>query len=133
MLENPNQLVDPKVENYNKSIGFSGIAPSQGGQDVEDANPGDGNNSGGANPVNGGATFPKYALNEQQKLGIARIISREQSGKEGRFAEASLLANLTDKSGDDKASVNNIVAKATGKWFSTRGEYRKSYKPPKDA
>ena len=125
VLSNPNQLVDPQVKNYNKKIGFSGTVSSQGGQNL----------SGGGADGSGGstATFPKYALNETQKKGIARIISREQSGKAGRFAEASLLANLTDISGDNKATVDNIVAKARGKWFSTRGEYSKSYAPPQDA
>ena len=122
----PNAMVDPTVKNPNKYTGFT---KATGKFNVDkDVTPGD---SGSGNSTT--ATFPKYALNETQKKGIARIISKEQSGKAGRFAEASLLANLTDISGDNKATVDNIVAKARGKWFSTRGEYSKSYAPPQDA
>ena len=68
--------------------------------------------------VSGKGNFPKYALNEQQIKGIANILQHEQPGIEGRMAEASLMANLVDKTGDDKATVDNLIKKATGGWFA---------------
>ena len=68
--------------------------------------------------VSGKGDFPKYALNEQQIKGIANILQHEQPGIEGRMAEASLMANLVDKTGDDKATVDNLIKKATGGWFA---------------
>ena len=68
--------------------------------------------------VTGKGNFPKYALNEQQIKGIANILQHEQPGIEGRMAEASLMANLVDKTGDDKATVDNLIKKATGGWFA---------------
>jgi len=75
----------------------------------------------GSNPsqtVTGKGNFPKYALNDQQIKGIANILQHEQPGIEGRMAEASLMANLVDKTGDDKATVDNLIKKATGGWFA---------------
>ena len=66
----------------------------------------------------GTGKFPKYNLNNSQLKGIANILQHEQPGYEGMQAEASLMANLTDISGDDKATVDNLVAKATGGWFA---------------
>ena len=68
--------------------------------------------------VTGKGNFPKYALNEQQIKGIANILQHEQPGIEGRMAEASLMANLVDKTGDEKATVDNLIKKATGGWFA---------------
>jgi hypothetical protein len=34
------------------------------------------------------------------------------------MAEASLMANLVDKTGDEKATVDNLIKKATGGWFA---------------
>ena len=66
----------------------------------------------------GSGNFPKYALNDQQLKGIANILQHEQPGIEGRMAEASLMANLVDKTGDEKATVDNLIKKATGGWFA---------------
>lgn len=66
----------------------------------------------------GTGNFPRYNLNEQQIKGIANILDHEQPGPEGKQAEASLMANLTDKSGDQNATVDNLIAKATGGWFA---------------
>ena len=68
--------------------------------------------------VTGKGNFPKYALNDQQIKGIANILQHEQPGIEGRMAEASLMANLVDKTGDEKATVDNLIKKATGGWFA---------------
>ena len=70
-------------------------------------------------PVSGSGNFPKYALNDQQLKGIANILQHEQPGLEGRMAEASLMANLVDKTGDEKATVDNLIKKATGGWFAS--------------
>lgn len=63
-------------------------------------------------------TFPTYALNDAQIKGIANILEHEQPGLSGMLAEASLMANLTDIKGDEYATVENLVAKATGGWFA---------------
>ena len=75
--------------------------------------------SSGANTMaTGSGNFPKYNLNDQQIKGIANILEHEQPGPEGMQAEASLMANLTDKHGDDKATVDNLIKQATGGWFA---------------
>lgn len=66
----------------------------------------------------GKGDFPKYNLNDKQLKGIANILQHEQPGYEGMQAEASLMANLTDIGGNEKATVDNLVAKATGGWFA---------------
>jgi len=63
-------------------------------------------------------SFPKYDLNDQQIKGIANILQHEQPGLSGMLAEASLMANLTDMGGDDKATTENLVRKATSGWFA---------------
>ena len=67
--------------------------------------------------VTGSGDFPKYNLNDKQLRGIANILKHEQPGKSGMMAEASQLANLTDINGDNKATPENIVKKATGGWY----------------
>ena len=69
-------------------------------------------------PATGTGKFPTYNLNDAQLKGIANILQHEQPGYEGMQAEASLMANLVDMSGDDKATVDNLVKKATGGWFA---------------
>jgi hypothetical protein len=69
-------------------------------------------------PATGSGKFPTYNLNDSQLKGIANILQHEQPGYEGMQAEASLMANLVDKSGDDKATVDNLIKKATGGWFA---------------
>ena len=69
-------------------------------------------------PATGTGKFPTYNLNDAQLKGVANILQHEQSGYEGMQAEASLMANLVDISGDDKATVDNLVKKATGGWFA---------------
>ena len=66
----------------------------------------------------GSGNFPKYNLNDQQIKGIANILQHEQPGPEGMQAEASLMANLTDMNGDQNATVDKLIAKATGGWFA---------------
>lgn len=65
-----------------------------------------------------GGEFPTYDLTERQLKGLANIIQHEQGDRNGWLAEASLMANLTDMQGDNKATPNNLVAKATGGWFA---------------
>ena len=80
----------------------------------------------------GSGDFPKYNLNDRQIKGLAAIIQTEQPGYDGCQAEASLLANLTDISGDDKATPENIIAKATGGWFG-KVRAKKAYDNPSSA
>ena len=54
--------------------------------------------------------FPKYNLSEQQLRGVANIIQNEQSGVQGRYAEASLMANLLDAKDDSKANATALEA-----------------------
>ena len=68
--------------------------------------------------VTGSGTFPKYNLTEQQIKGLANIVQHEQPGVEGRHAEASLMANLTDIKGDEYATTENLIKKVTGGWFA---------------
>lgn len=65
-----------------------------------------------------GGKFPTYQLNDAQIKGVANIIEHEQPGMSGMLAEASLMANQTDEGGDDKATVERLVAQATGGWFA---------------
>lgn len=84
--------------------------------------------------VTGNGQFPKYQLNDSQIKGIANIVSHEQPGKSGYMAEASLMANLTDKGGDDKATTENLVKMATGGWFASGSDRFDNYgNPPQDA
>lgn len=62
--------------------------------------------------------FPKYNLTEKQIKGLANIVAHEQGTLAGMFAEASLMANLTDIKGDEFATVANLIKKATGGWFA---------------
>lgn len=81
-----------------------------------------------------GGTFPKYNLTEAQKLGIANIVGHEQPGKTGYLAEASLIANRTDISGDDKATPENIVETVTSGWFADgKNRYNNPGSPDPDA
>ena len=73
---------------------------------------------GSSTPATGTGKFPTYNLNEKQLKGVANILQHEQPGFEGMQAEASLMANLTDIKGDDRATVDNLVKKATGGWFA---------------
>ena len=78
-----------------------------------------GTTPGGSTPVTTGTgSFPKYNLNDAQIKGIANILQHEQPGIEGRYAEASLMANLVDKKGDEYATTDNLIKKATGGWFA---------------
>jgi hypothetical protein len=107
-----------------QGIGTGLLASVYNGKDVFDAvmNPSTGttptDSTTPTTPVSGKGNFPKYALNEQQIKGIANILQHEQPGIEGRMAEASLMANLVDKNGDEKATVDNLIKKATGGWFA---------------
>ena len=78
--------------------------------------PTDSTNPNPTQPVTGKGNFPKYALNDQQLKGIANILQHEQPGIEGRMAEASLMANLVDKTGDEKATVENLIKKSN-RWM----------------
>lgn len=63
-------------------------------------------------------TFPRYNLTEKQIKGLANIVAHEQGTLAGMCAEASLMANLTDIKGDDRATVSNLISMATGGWFA---------------
>ena len=66
----------------------------------------------------GKGNFPKYTLTDAQIKGLAHVVEGEQPGKAGHYAEASIMANLTDISGDDKATTENLIKKVTGGWFA---------------
>ena len=75
----------------------------------------------------GGQTisFPTYNLSEQQLKGVANILQHEQSGVQGRYAEASLMANLIDMKDDSRATAQNLVSyltKTSGNWFAHGAE-----------
>ena len=80
-----------------------------------------------ATGVTGNGEFPKYNLTDQQIKGLAHIVEGEQPGIEGHYAEASLMANLNDISGNEKATTENLIHRATSGWFAN-GAYR--YKHP---
>ena len=68
--------------------------------------------------------FPIYNLSEQQLRGVANILQNEQSGVQGRYAEASLMANLIDMTDDSKATAPNLesyLRKSDG-WFAHGAE-----------
>lgn len=62
--------------------------------------------------------FPKYNLTTKQIRGLANIVQHEQGTKAGMYAEASIMANLTDIHGDMDATPTKLIAKATGGWFA---------------
>lgn len=62
--------------------------------------------------------FPKYSLTQRQIRGLANIVLHEQGTVAGMYAEASLMANLTDIQGNEYATVDNLIKKATGGWFA---------------
>ena len=62
--------------------------------------------------------FPKYELNNKQIQGLANIIIHQQGTVAGIYAQASLMANLTDIKGDQYATVDNLIKKATSGWFA---------------
>ena len=67
-------------------------------------------------------------------MGIANIVGHEQPGKTGYLAEASLIANRTDISGDDKATPENIVETVTSGWFADgKNRYNNPGSPDPDA
>lgn len=61
--------------------------------------------------------FPTYSLTNAQLRGLANIVGHEQGSREGRYAEASLMANLVDKDGKSK-TVQDLIDRATGGWFA---------------
>lgn len=62
--------------------------------------------------------FPKYKLTDKQIRGIANIVLHEQGTIEGRFAEASQIANRTDIKGDKYATPENAVKTVTSGWYA---------------
>ena len=81
------------------------------------------------------ASFPKYNLSDAQVTKYAAAMIKEQPDKAGWMAEASLLANLTDMSGDDKATPENLEKKLKSGWFAsvTVDAFNSPGSPPKDA
>ena len=65
----------------------------------------------------GTGSFPKYSLTDAQIKGLANIVGHEQGSKSGRYAEASIMANLTDIDADGK-TTQDLINKATGGWFA---------------
>ena len=89
-------------------------------------------NTNNTNNTNNTATghFPTYALNESQINGLARICAKEQPVNDAaQKAEASIMGNLTDFRGNNRATVNNLIKTATGAWFSTRSQYYAGWTP----
>ena len=76
--------------------------------------------TGGTGGVN--ISFPTYNLNENQLKGVANILQHEQSGIRGRYAEASLMANLLDAKDESRANASALedyLTKPPGKnWFA---------------
>ena len=97
------------------------IASMYNGEQVDLFN-GSGSSGGGSTGVTGTGDFPKYELNDSQIKGLANIIDHEQPGPEGKYAEASIMANLTDIKGDSNATTPNLIKKAKT-WFAS-GESR---------
>ena len=97
----------------------SGTTTETSGTDIEGGTTvgEDGFSGSSGDIITGSGDLPKYNLNEKQLKGIANILKHEQPGKSGMMAEASQLANLTDISGDNKATPENLVKKATGGWY----------------
>lgn len=62
--------------------------------------------------------FPKYKLTDKQIRGIANIVQHEQGTIEGRFAEASQIANRTDIRGNEYATPENAVKTVTSGWYA---------------
>lgn len=62
--------------------------------------------------------FPKYKLTEKQIRGIACIVAHEQGTVEGMYAEASQIANRTDRMGDQYATGANAVKTVTSGWYA---------------
>ena len=79
--------------------------------------------SGGGATVN--VSFPKYNLTDDQINRIACTLPKEQVTEKGWSDEASLMANLTDINGDEKATPENLIKTITGSWFAqvTRDAY----------
>ena len=74
--------------------------------------------------------FPTYALSQSQINGLARICAKEQPVNDAaQKAEASIMGNLTDFRGNDRATVDRLIKTATGAWFSTRGQYYANWTP----
>ena len=80
-------------------------------------------NTASSSSTTGSGNFPKYELTDDQIKGLAHVVEGEQPGIEGQYAEASIMANLTDITGDDKATTENLIKKVTGGWFAN-GAYR---------
>lgn len=72
--------------------------------------------------------FPKYSLTAKQIRGLANIVQHEQGSKAGFYAEASLMANLTDIHGDMDATPTKLISKVCGGWFAYgKKRYQEGY------
>ena len=89
------------------------------------------NNNNSTATTTGTGHFPTYALNQSQINGLARICAKEQPVNDAaQKAEASIMGNLTDFRGNDRATVDRLIKTATGAWFSTRAQYYANWTPP---
>ena len=109
----------PELGVFDKlSNGMSNVIASMyNGEQVDLFSGSGGTSSEGGNAVTGSGDFPKYQLNDSQIKGLANIIDHEQPGPEGKYAEASIMANLTDIGGDSNATTPNLINKAKT-WFA---------------
>ena len=86
------------------------------GKTISDASFGSSSVLGSSEAVN--INFPTYNLSDAQLKGAANIIQHEQGGIQGRYAEASLMANQVDMRDDSKATAENLISKLTSGWFA---------------
>ena len=108
----------PELGVFDKlSNGMSNVIASMYNGEQVDLFSGSGGSSDGGTAVTGSGDFPKYQLNDSQIKGLANIIDHEQPGPEGKYAEASIMANLTDIGGDSNATTPNLINKAKT-WFA---------------
>ena len=110
----------PELGVFDKlSNGMSNVIASMyNGEQVDLFSGSGGTSSEGGSAVTGSGDFPKYQLNDSQIKGLANIIDHEQPGPEGKYAEASIMANLTDIGGDSNATTPNLIRKAKT-WFAS--------------
>ena len=110
----------PELGVFDKlSNGMSNVIASMYNGEQVDLFSGSGSSSSeGGTAVTGSGDFPKYQLNDSQIKGLANIIDHEQPGPEGKYAEASIMANLTDIGGDSNATTPNLIRKAKT-WFAS--------------
>ena len=103
-------------------IGFGGGGASSTSTDGSSSGSTYLDESGSANATNKG-DFKKYNLSQADMMGVANIVGHEQGTRAGKYAEASLIANMTDPDGPMKGAgsqyaTGNVRSTATSGWFA---------------